>query len=60
MINYKVVEVREMAYRVWDKLMSEYDNSVVVSSEGALIKHDDQMIGEIVKNVERYEIHKFG
>lgn len=60
MSNYKVVEVREMAYRVWDKLMGEYDNSVVVNSEGSLVKHDDQMNGSVVENTERYEIHKFG
>lgn len=59
MSNFKVVTGKEMAYRVWDKLMGEYDNSIVVNSEGSLIKHDDEMNGVIVDNVQRYEIHKF-
>ncbi|EPP7233667.1 hypothetical protein ACTOJ1_000573 [Shigella flexneri] len=59
MSNFKVVTGKEMAYRVWDKLMGEYDNSIVVNSEGSLIKHNDEMNGAIVDNVQRYEIHKF-
>ena len=39
--------------------MGEYDNSIVVNSEGSLIKHNDEMNGAIVDNVQRYEIHKF-
>lgn len=59
MNNYKAVNVKEMAYRVWDKLMGAYDNSVVVTSEGSLVKHDDEMSGHLISDTQRYEIHQY-
>lgn len=59
MINYKVVTGKEMAYRVWDKVMNEYDNTIVIDNEGNLIKLDDGMLGSLVENTNRYEIRKF-
>jgi len=59
MVGYKVVDAKGLAYRVWDKKFSRYDNEVVVNPEGSLIKFDERMSGELIPDNGRYEVHQF-